>query len=110
MAQLAGIKPTTSWFVAKCSIQLNYSSAAYQKITSFLAFFDRRTQDSAGVALDSFSFSYTPPAPAFTFSEFLSPIDNMSALNTVKAGSAIPVKFSLGDDKPSGNEFAVWSQ
>ena len=31
-----------------------------------------------------------------SFSGFLRPIDNLPALNIVKAGSAVPVKFGLG--------------
>jgi hypothetical protein len=33
---------------------------------------------------------------AYTFAGFYSPIDNLPIRNTVKAGSSIPVKFSLG--------------
>lgn len=36
---------------------------------------------------------------SFPFTGFLQPVDNLPTLNTVKAGSAIPVKFSLGGDK-----------
>lgn len=32
----------------------------------------------------------------FTWSGFLPPVNNLPTLNTVKAGSAVPVKFSLG--------------
>lgn len=32
------------------------------------------------------------------FSGFFQPVDNLPTINTVKAGSAIPVKFSLGSD------------
>ena len=35
----------------------------------------------------------------FNWSGFFQPVDNLPALNTVKAGSAIPVKFGLGGDK-----------
>jgi len=33
------------------------------------------------------------------FTGFLSPVDNLPAVNLAKAGSAIPVKFSLGGDR-----------
>jgi len=35
----------------------------------------------------------------FNFSGFLQPVDNLPALNQVKAGQGIPVKFSLGGDQ-----------
>lgn len=35
----------------------------------------------------------------YNFTGFLQPVDNLPVVNTVKAGSAIPVKFSLGGDK-----------
>ncbi len=37
--------------------------------------------------------------PQYPFTGFLSPVDNAPTLNVVKAGSAIPVKFSLGGDR-----------
>jgi N-acetylneuraminic acid mutarotase len=38
-------------------------------------------------------------APLFAFRGFFQPVDNLPSLNAVKAGRAIPVKFSLGGDK-----------
>jgi hypothetical protein len=35
----------------------------------------------------------------YAFSGFFQPVDNLPALNSVKAGRAIPVKFSLGGNK-----------
>jgi predicted extracellular nuclease len=35
---------------------------------------------------------------AYAFSGFLSPVDNLPIVNTVKAGQAIPVKFTLSGD------------
>ena len=35
----------------------------------------------------------------YVFTGFLQPVDNAPILNTVKAGQAIPVKFSLGGDR-----------
>lgn len=39
-----------------------------------------------------------PPTqpPTFTFGGFLQPVDPLPALNSMKAGGAVPVKFSLG--------------
>ena len=39
------------------------------------------------------------PVPPYPFSGFKQPVDNLPTVNTVKGGSAIPVKFSLGGDK-----------
>ena len=36
------------------------------------------------------------PAATFPFSGFFSPVDNPPTLNAMKAGAAVPVKFSLG--------------
>jgi hypothetical protein len=35
----------------------------------------------------------------YDFDGFFNPVDNPDVLNRVKAGSAIPVKFSLGGDQ-----------
>ncbi|MBI1885447.1 MAG: LamG domain-containing protein, partial [Chloroflexi bacterium] len=37
-------------------------------------------------------------APAYDWAGFFSPLDNGAVLNSVKAGAAVPVKFSLGGD------------
>jgi hypothetical protein len=39
-----------------------------------------------------------PVGPSFTFGGFESPVDPRPTLNSVKAGGAVPVKFSLGGD------------
>jgi hypothetical protein len=49
-------------------------------------------------------FTIAAATPMFNFTGFFSPIDNKDTygnyvLNSVKAGSAVPVKFSLGGDK-----------
>jgi hypothetical protein len=36
--------------------------------------------------------------PIYTWSGFFQPVDNLPTENQVKAGSAVPVKFSLGGD------------
>ena len=38
----------------------------------------------------------------YAFNGFRSPVDNLPTLNTVKAGSAVPVKFSLSGDQGLG--------
>ena len=46
----------------------------------------------AGIALDIQTATYS-------FNGFFQPVDNLPTLNTVKAGQAIPVKFSLNGDQ-----------
>jgi hypothetical protein len=41
----------------------------------------------------------SPPASRYTFTGFFSPVDNPPTVNVAKAGSAIPVKFSLGGNR-----------
>jgi hypothetical protein len=41
----------------------------------------------------------TPISPSYSFSGFFQPVDNLPTVNTVKAGSAIPVKFSLAGNQ-----------
>jgi hypothetical protein len=36
---------------------------------------------------------------SYPFTGFFRPVDNLPVVNTVKAGSAVPVKFSLGADQ-----------
>ena len=36
--------------------------------------------------------------PLYTFGGFVSPVDNLPTVNVVKAGSFVPVRFSLGGD------------
>jgi len=42
---------------------------------------------------------WQPIPPPFNFSGFFQPVDNLPTLNAVKAGQAIPVKFSLNGDQ-----------
>jgi hypothetical protein len=39
------------------------------------------------------------PVPIFTFRGFFSPVDNNPVVNNLKAGAAVPVKFSLGGNQ-----------
>jgi hypothetical protein len=41
----------------------------------------------------------TAAPSGFTFSGFFAPVDNLPTVNVAKAGSGIPVKFSLGGDQ-----------
>jgi hypothetical protein len=59
--------------------------------------------DSGRLAVTSGGFSVSgvnfAPAFQYNFTGFLQPVDNTPVLNTVRAGSAIPVKFSLAGDQ-----------
>jgi hypothetical protein len=48
------------------------------------------------------SKSVTLVVNPYSFTGFFQPIDNGGVLNSAKAGSTIPVKFSLGGDKGMG--------
>ena len=52
---------------------------------------------SNGLSFDN--FLVTTQQPLFTFSGFRQPVDNPPVVNVVKAGSAVPVKFSLAGDQ-----------
>jgi hypothetical protein len=39
------------------------------------------------------------PPPTWPFTGFFAPVDNAPVVNVVKAGSAVPVKFSLGGNR-----------
>jgi hypothetical protein len=47
----------------------------------------------------SLNLATTVTSGAFAFSGFVQPVDNPPVVNTVKAGGAIPVKFSLGGNR-----------
>jgi hypothetical protein len=56
------------------------------------------TLDGQDGQLGVVTFGQLPPEP-FPFQGFFAPVENPPIVNTVKAGQAIPVKFSLGDDR-----------
>jgi CSLREA domain-containing protein len=43
--------------------------------------------------------AYERELPSYVFTGFFQPVDNQPTLNTVKAGSSIPVKFGLGGNQ-----------
>jgi uncharacterized protein len=47
----------------------------------------------------NYSIAVTTVRVLYNFTGFFAPVDNLPTLNSVKAGQAIPVKFSLGGDK-----------
>jgi hypothetical protein len=52
------------------------------------------TDNAGNTAMATISYQV-----AYSFAGFFSPVDNLPMLNTVRAGQAIPVKFSLGGDQ-----------
>jgi len=58
--------------------------------SNFVGYADAFTIGVSGVET---TYDFEPYSP---FNGFFQPVDNLPTLNTVKAGSAIPVKFSLG--------------
>ena len=54
--------------------------------------------DVAISVLTSHASAWNFAAPSYEFGGFYSPVDNLPTLNKAKAGSAIPVRFSLGGD------------
>lgn len=54
---------------------------------------------SSGMSAMRWHVTLTPVTPAFTFTGFFAPIQNLPVVNRAKAGQAIPVKFSLAGDQ-----------
>ena len=52
--------------------------------------------DQAGNTASALN-SYSIVAPGYSFGGFFSPVDNPPVVNTVKAGRAVPIKWSLLD-------------
>jgi hypothetical protein len=73
-----------------------------QSVTFSAATFSTGTHTIWVRATDHNGLSATDQATVsviYNFSGFFQPVDNLPTLNLVKAGSAIPVKFSLGGDQ-----------
>ena len=70
-------------------------------------FLDASPSRSLAVSFQPSSGNYTSAtksvslAVLYPFSGFFDPVDNSGRLNTAKAGVAIPVKFSLGGNRPA---------
>jgi Neocarzinostatin family/Carboxypeptidase regulatory-like domain len=64
-----------------------------------LVLVDGGAGDGDGVANGVIVDPGAPAVSPFAFSGFFSPVDNLPTLNWVKAGQAVPVKFSLGGDQ-----------
>ncbi|MCF6378413.1 PxKF domain-containing protein [Nocardioides KLBMP 9356] len=56
--------------------------------------------DDGAVTTRAVTVRVTAPAPvSWPWDGFFQPVDNLPVVNTVKAGQAVPVKFSLGGDR-----------
>jgi uncharacterized membrane protein len=58
--------------------------------------------DAHGNYLHQRAAAWYPVGVSFPFSGFLRPVEGLPTLNVVKAGSAVPIKFSLGGDRGLG--------
>jgi hypothetical protein len=72
----------------------HFENGAWQNVTTSL---DTNANSVCG-QVSSFS-PFALFAADYTFSEFFQPVDNQPTRNTSKAGSAIPVKFSLNGNQ-----------
>ncbi len=57
------------------------------------------TSTDSDVFAQTFTLPAAPPVPGFNFAGFFQPVDNLPGVNIASAGSAIPVKFSLGGNQ-----------
>lgn len=71
---------------------LNYSAALLQNGTVVVSGGSGSSTTFAATQV------YTPPL-SYPFKGFFQPVDNLPTVNSVKAGSGIPIKFSLGGDR-----------
>lgn len=55
--------------------------------------------DSFASPTEATSTTINPAIPVFTFAGFFAPVDNPPTINSMNAGRAVPVKFSLGGDQ-----------
>ena len=77
---------------------LHYEADAWADVTTSLDT-DANTVCGEVTSLSPFAVVEEADAgPQFDFSGFFAPVDNLPTLNVVKAGQAIPLKFSLGGD------------
>jgi hypothetical protein len=75
---------------------LHYENGAWSDVTTSL---DTVAEEVCGVTTTLSPFAMAVPvAPTYTFTGLFPPVANAPTLNVVKAGSAVPLKFSLGGD------------
>ena len=82
-----GAADSLSGLASQSSDALDTSTAGLKSVTSYAT-------DNAGNST-SVTVNYTVQS-GFNFAGFFAPVDNLPTINVVTAGSAIPLKFSLG--------------
>jgi hypothetical protein len=93
-----GDEDNASFAIAGDSLQLAPATSPDYETQSSYSVRIRGT-DAGGLSTEeAFTITVTNVAE-WAFSGFRQPVDNLPTLNLVKAGSAVPVKFSLGGDK-----------
>jgi hypothetical protein len=101
---------TTALFSGPITICINYTGISFSNESSLkLNHYENGAWVNHTISLDTINniicASVTSLSPfaifetEYQFSGFFQPADNLPTLNVVKAGSAIPVKFSLGGDQ-----------
>jgi hypothetical protein len=85
--------PTASDSCGTASVTTSHASGAHFPVGTTVV---NATATDASGNTSSCSFNVTVH---YLFAGFFSPISNLPVLNTVKAGSAIPIKFSLSGNK-----------
>ena len=92
--------PIDAYFKFQNSIWTQFESAVITAGGTRVALHlvDGRAGDGDGTA-NGVIVDPGAPADVFDFAGFFAPVDDLPVLNSVKAGRAIPVKFSLGGDQ-----------
>jgi hypothetical protein len=73
----------------------------HQEHSNWIDITDVSSRDTVNNTLCGVTTSFSPFALMelkYPFAGFFQPVDNLPAINSVKAGAAVPVKFSLGGD------------
>ncbi len=95
----AGTNPN-SYFKFQNSAWVDFTAnASFSGDVVTLTLTDGGAGDADGTANGVIVDPGAPGIVTFDFSGFFAPVDNPPAMNTVKAGRAIPIKFSLNGDQ-----------
>jgi hypothetical protein len=87
--------PLSDWTHYEISADMKTSNSVANRIVRL----QLTTRDKVNtVYIDDVTLTTLADTPSAAFAGFFQPVDNGGILNIAKAGSAIPVKFSLGGD------------